>query len=235
MIGTTDRIYQGDLQQVAITQDEIEYLLTVVNLHFEHVITQADIIETYSGVRPLCDDESDQPSAVTRDYTLAMTMLNETVPLLSVFGGKLTTYRKLAESALDELTPFFPELQTAWTEYEPLPGGEYFKSLDGLIRGIQLRIKHIPIEIATRWASSYGTRVWQLLREVYTLEDFGIYFGHGLYQLEVDYLTKMEWAQSVDDILWRRSKLGLKFGKADMTLLDDYLQSVLGHQHSKIA
>lgn len=235
LIGTTDRIYQGDLQHVVITQDEIEYLLTVVNLHFERTITQADIIETYSGVRPLCDDESDQPSAVTRDYTLAMTMLNETVPLLSVFGGKLTTYRKLAESALDELTPFFPELQTAWTEYEPLPGGEYFKSLDGLIRGIQLRIKHIPIEIATRWASSYGTRVWQLLREVYTLEDFGIYFGHGLYQLEVDYLTKMEWAQSVDDILWRRSKLGLKFGKADMTLLDDYLQSVLGHQHSKIA
>jgi glycerol-3-phosphate dehydrogenase len=99
------------------------------------------------------------------------------------YWWKVNHLSKLAESALDELTPFFPELQTAWTEYEPLPGGEYF-SLDGLIRGIQLRIKHIPIEIATRWASSYGTRVWQLLREVYTLEDFGIYFGHGSINLK---------------------------------------------------
>ncbi|MBJ9985384.1 glycerol-3-phosphate dehydrogenase [Acinetobacter sp. S40] len=235
LIGTTDQIYQGDLEQVEITSNEIEYLLAVVNLHFEQSITQADIIETFSGVRPLCDDESDQPSAVTRDYTLAMTTLNGSPPLLSIFGGKLTTYRKLAEAALDELSPYFSEMQTQWTEHEPLPGGEHFKGLDSLIRGIQLRIKNIPTEIATRWASSYGTRVWQLLRGVDSLDDFGIYFEHSLYQLEVDYLIKVEWAQSVDDILWRRSKLGLKFDKTQVMVLDNYLQNVLGNQRSKIA
>lgn len=235
LIGTTDQIYQDDLEQVEITQQEIEYLLAVVNLHFENSLIQSDIIETFSGVRPLCDDESDQPSAVTRDYTLAMTMVNGTVPLLSVFGGKLTTYRRLAESALDELNCYFPELRPEWTEHEPLPGGEYFKSMESLIRGIQLRIKNIPLEIAIRWANSYGTRVWQLLREIYSFDDFGINFGHGLYQLEVDYLIKVEWVQSVDDILWRRSKLGLKFNGAEIVLLDNYLQNVLGNQQSKIA
>ena len=235
LIGTTDRVYEGDLNQVKITSEEIEYLLAVVNAHFKNKLKQSDIIDTFSGVRPLCDDESDQPSAVTRDYTLASTLIDSSAPLLSVFGGKLTTYRKLAESALNELKPYFPELPNTWTEHEALPGGENFKTLEGLVRGIQLRIKDIPVEIAIRWASTYGTRIWRLLKDVRSYQDFGQHFAQGLYEVEVNYLIQFEWVQTADDILWRRTKLGLKFEAADVVRLNDYIQHVLGNEHSMIA
>lgn len=235
LIGTTDQVYLDDLNLVNITQQEISYLLDVVNRHFKTVLTRADIIQTYSGVRPLCDDESDQPSAITRDYTLALTMVSDVAPLLSVFGGKLTTYRKLAGSALEQLKLFFPDMAPSWTEYEPLPGGEYFKGQDKLVNAIQLRIKGIAPELAKRWATSYGTRVWKLLQGVYSEEDFGICFGHGLYQLEVDYLVKEEWVESADDVLWRRSKLGFKFNQNEILVLQDYLISLVVGEQGKIA
>ncbi|MDQ1210006.1 glycerol-3-phosphate dehydrogenase [Acinetobacter baylyi] len=235
LIGTTDQVYLDDLNLVNITQQEISYLLDVVNRHFKTVLTRADIIQTYSGVRPLCDDESDQPSAITRDYTLALTMVSEAAPLLSVFGGKLTTYRKLAGSALEQLKLFFPDMAPSWTEYEPLPGGEYFKGQDKLVNAIQLRIKGIAPELAKRWATSYGTRVWKLLQGVYSEEDFGIYFGHGLYQLEVDYLVKVEWVESADDVLWRRTKLGFRFNQNEILVLQDYLISLVVGEQGKIA
>lgn len=235
LIGTTDQVYQDDLNQVNITPQETNYLLDVVNRHFKTVLSSTDIIQTYSGVRPLCDDESDQPSAITRDYTLALTLVSDVVPLLSVFGGKLTTYRKLASSALEQLKLYFPDMTPSWTQYEPLPGGEYFKGHDKLVDAIQLRIKGIATELAIRWASSYGTRVWKLLQGTYSEEDFGLHFGHGLYQLEVDYLVRVEWVKSADDVLWRRTKLGFKFNSSEIAVLQDYLISLVVVEQSKIA
>ncbi|WQG59940.1 glycerol-3-phosphate dehydrogenase [Pseudomonas sp. RTB3] len=122
IIGTTDREYQGDPSKVTITEDEIDYLLKVVNEHFKKQLSRSDIVRTYSGVRPLCNDESDNPSAVTRDYTLSLSGSAEEAPILSVFGGKLTTYRKLAESAMTHLAPFFPHMKPSWTATASLPG-----------------------------------------------------------------------------------------------------------------
>src|SRR5690606_33885290 len=121
LIGTTDREYRGDPARVKISEEETDYLLQVVNAHFKQQLSRADILHTYSGVRPLSDDESDEPSAVTRDYTLSLSGAPGEAPLLSVFGGKLTTYRKLAESALELLAPNFPHLCPAWTAKSPLP------------------------------------------------------------------------------------------------------------------
>ena len=123
IIGTTDREYTGDPAKVSITEAETDYLLNVVNSHFKQQLSRDDILRTYSGVRPLCNDESDNPSAVTRDYTLALSGASGEAPLLSVFGGKLTTYRKLAESAMAQLTPFFTQIKPSWTATATLPSG----------------------------------------------------------------------------------------------------------------
>ncbi|MEG0746562.1 MAG: glycerol-3-phosphate dehydrogenase, partial [Acinetobacter sp.] len=210
MIGTTDHEYEGDPAQVKITQEEIDYLIEVSNAHFKKQLTQADIVSTFAGVRPLCDDESDNPSAITRDYTLALSKeADDQAPLLSVFGGKLTTYRKLAESAMQQLKAFFPEMQESWTATEALPGGENMQSVAQLIQEIRAQITDASDALAKRWACAYGSRVWNFLGEVTSVEQLGQHFGQGLYVKEVDYLCTAEWVTTSQDVLWRRSKLGL--------------------------
>jgi glycerol-3-phosphate dehydrogenase len=223
LIGTTDREYQGDPSQVRISDEEIDYLLRVVNAHFRQPISRADILHSYAGVRPLCDDESDEPSAITRDYTLALSAEGDLAPLLSVFGGKLTTYRKLAESALAQLQPFFPDLKPRWTAEAPLPGGENMRSPQQLADSLCAQHSWLDPEMARRWSLSYGSRSWKILGEISSLDEMGEHFGHGLYAREVEYLCRQEWAVAVDDILWRRSKLGLLFSAEQRTRLDDYL------------
>lgn len=223
LIGTTDRVYDGDPACVEITQEEIEYLLAVVNSHFEKNITESEIIQTFSGVRPLCDDESDQPSAITRDYTLALSRVNEMAPLLSVFGGKLTTYRKLAETAMQQLKVFFPEMRGNWTATAALPGGEQMQSISQLIQEIRTHMIDVPEMLAKRWASAYGSRIWNILGEATSVEQLGQHFGHGLYAQEVDYLCRVEWVTISRDVLWRRSKLGLSFTQKETEALDAYL------------
>ncbi|MGE4406706.1 glycerol-3-phosphate dehydrogenase [Pseudomonas sp.] len=223
LIGTTDHEYRGDPARVKITDDEIDYLLAIVNAHFRHPLTRADIRHSYAGVRPLCDDESDQPSAITRDYTLALSMQPGEAPLLSVFGGKLTTYRKLAEAALAELAPLFPEMKPAWTRDAPLPGGENLSDPSSLADALCTSYPWLPGPIARRWTRSYGSRSWLLLKGTQGLEDLGECFGAGLYAREVDYLIVEEWALSLDDILWRRSKLGLFMQPAECERLQRYL------------
>jgi glycerol-3-phosphate dehydrogenase len=224
LIGTTDREYSGDPAKVAITEQETDYLLKVVNEHFNQPLNRADILHTYSGVRPLCNDESDNPSAVTRDYTLALSASTGQAPLLSVFGGKLTTYRKLAESAMVELKPFFEQMGGSWTATAPLPGGEQMSTAQALVD--QLLAKHgwLPVDIAKRWAVTYGSRVWQLLDGVNGPDDLGQAIGGGLFGREVDYLCEIEWATDADDILWRRTKLGLFTSTAEQQALREYLQ-----------
>lgn len=224
MIGTTDREYQGDPAQVQITQAETDYLLEVSNAHFKKQLTQADVIWTFAGVRPLCDDESDNPSAITRDYTLALSKENdEQAPLLSVFGGKLTTYRKLAESAMQQLKAFFPEMKGSWTATEALPGGENMESVEQLMREIRAQVTDASEDLVKRWASAYGSRIWNILGEKSSVEQLGQHIGQGLYAKEVDYLCQVEWAITSQDILWRRSKLGLSFTQKESEALDAYL------------
>lgn len=224
MIGTTDHEYQGDPAQVKITQEEIDYLIEVSNAHFKKQLTQADIVSTFAGVRPLCDDESDNPSAITRDYTLALSKeADDQAPLLSVFGGKLTTYRKLAESAMQQLKAFFPEMQESWTATEALPGGENMQSVAQLIQEIRAQITDVSDALAKRWACAYGSRVWNFLGEVTSVEQLGQHFGQGLYVKEVDYLCTAEWVTTSQDVLWRRSKLGLNFTSSEIERLDAYL------------
>ncbi|MGS7252634.1 glycerol-3-phosphate dehydrogenase [Pseudomonas anuradhapurensis] len=224
LIGTTDREYSGDPAKVAITEQETDYLLKVVNEHFNHQLGRSDIVHTYSGVRPLCNDESDNPSAVTRDYTLALSAGEGQAPLLSVFGGKLTTYRKLAESAMAELKPHFPQMRGSWTASAPLPGGENMTSVQALVDAVLARCGWLPVDIAKRWALTYGYRVWQLLDGVHGPEDLGQPLGGGLFGREVEYLCDQEWACDADDILWRRTKLGLFTSASEQQLLKDYLQ-----------
>jgi glycerol-3-phosphate dehydrogenase len=222
LIGTTDHEYQGDLNKVAITQPEMDYLLDVYNDHFKHQLGPQDILYTYSGVRSLCDDESDNPSAITRDYTLALSQ-EQDAPLLSVFGGKLTTYRKLAESAMTHLQPFFPTMKKPWTEKALLPGAENLVSVELLIQQILQAVQDVSVQLASRWAHAYGSRVWVFLNNISMLHELGQDFGHGLYAQEVDYLVNQEWAITSSDILWRRSKLGLEFTETEIQALDEYL------------
>lgn len=230
LIGTTDREYSGDPAKVAITDAETDYLLKVVNEHFNHQLSRADIQHTYSGVRPLCNDESDNPSAVTRDYTLALSASEGHAPLLSVFGGKLTTYRKLAESAMTELKPFFSQMRGSWTASAPLPGGEGMTSVQALVDAVLARHGWLPVDIAKRWVLTYGSRVWRLLEGVQGPDDLGQSIGGGLFSREVDYLCAAEWAVSVDDILWRRTKLGLFTNAAEQQALADYLQQAASNR-----
>ncbi|ENV62697.1 hypothetical protein F949_02589 [Acinetobacter junii NIPH 182] len=230
MIGTTDREYQGDPSKVQITQAETDYLLEVSNAHFKKQLTQADIIWTFAGVRPLCDDESDNPSAITRDYTLALSQeTHDQAPLLSVFGGKLTTYRKLAESAMHQLNPFFPEMKESWTASEALPGGENMASAEQLAKEIRAQITDVSESLAKRWATSYGSRIWNILGESVSIDQLGLSFGHGLFAKEVDYLCRFEWVTTSEDILWRRSKLGLVFAQNEIDRLDAYLSNKPNH------
>ncbi|OTG65477.1 glycerol-3-phosphate dehydrogenase [Acinetobacter silvestris] len=224
LIGTTDREYVGDPNHVEITDQEIDYLINVSNDHFKTQLSRADIRWTYSGVRPLCDDESDNPSAVTRDYTLSLSQEKpEDAPLLSVFGGKLTTYRKLAESVMLQLKAFFPEMQVSWTRAALLPGAEHFISADALAQEVVQKVQGVSAVLAIRWVHAYGTRVWQVLKDKTSTDELGQYFGHDLFAQEVDYLVDQEWAINSADILWRRSKLGLKFTPSEIQILDEYL------------
>ena len=224
LIGTTDREYSGDPARVAITEQETDYLLKVVNQHFKHRLNRDDILHTYSGVRPLCNDESDNPSAVTRDYTLALSAEAGQAPLLSVFGGKLTTYRKLAESAMAELAPWFTQMTASWTASAALPGGEGMSTVQALCDELLARHGWLPSALAKRWALTYGSRTWRLLEGVQGPDDLGEAIGGGLFGREVDYLCREEWAVSAQDILWRRSKLGLFLNQAEQQNLLAYLQ-----------
>lgn len=230
IIGTTDREYTGDPAKVSITEAETDYLLKVVNAHFKKQVQRGDILHTYSGVRPLCNDESDNPSAVTRDYTLSLSGGADEAPLLSVFGGKLTTYRKLAESAMAQLAPFFKHIKGSWTAVAPLPGGEQMTTPQALAAALVAKHGWLPADLAKRWSITYGQRSWKLLENADSLADLGELMGANLYSREVDYLCREEWAVDAADILWRRSKLGLFMTSAEQQKLADYLAKAVHTQ-----
>ena len=224
LIGTTDLVYEGDPAVVAISKEEIAYLCQVVNDHFVHQITPADVVWTYAGVRPLHDDESTSASAVTRDYVLEVDDAGGEAPLLSVFGGKITTFRRLAEHALEKLTPYFPRMGPGWTHSAPLPGGDIpGGNFASFIGSVTRRWPWLPPALIRRYARAYGTRIALLLGDARNMADLGRHLGDDLYACEIEYLKREEWALTAEDILWRRSKLGLHVAPATRAALEEWL------------
>ena len=226
LIGTTDVAYTGPAEDVSIDDAEIDYLLAAVNRYVTHELRRADVHYAYSGVRPLYDDNAANPSAVTRDYVFDADGGAGRAPLLSVFGGKITTYRKLAEHAMAELAGVFPRMGDAWTARAPLPGGDLPDSdFSRFLATIRQRHSWLPAPLAQHYARLYGTRIDAVLGSAGSLADLGRHFGGLLYEREARYLREIEWAQTADDILLRRTKHGLHLDRAARDDFANWLQA----------
>jgi glycerol-3-phosphate dehydrogenase len=209
LIGTTDVDYDGAPESVRIDAAETQYLCELSNRYFRRRIGPADVVWTYSGVRPLLEDESADARSVTRDYSLEL--VDAPAPLLSVFGGKITTYRALAEEALARLAPLFPQSRGPWTSGTTLPGGNLpGGDFDVFARELERRYPRLPDALRHRLARAYGTRIDALLDGAGTPAELGVELAPGLHERELVYLQRVEWARSAEDVLWRRSKLGLR-------------------------
>ena len=207
LIGTTDEDFMGDPASVTVSAREEAYLLDAVGSYLKQPLVAADIVWRYAGVRPLRDDGASKAQEATRAYVLE---LNGTPPLLSVFGGKITTHRRLAEAAMTRLAPFFPEMSGPWTAGAPLPGGDFpWHGAHALTQDLHARFPFLGAGTAARLVRTYGTLAAGIFEGTRSFADTGLLFGAGLTQLEVDWLLANEWARSADDILWRRTKLGL--------------------------
>ncbi len=233
LIGTTDVEYDGDPRSVAITPAEIDYLCAVVNRYFRRQVGAADIVWSYAGVRPLFDDASGDASAVTRDYVFDLDGGGDEAPLLSIFGGKITTYRKLAEHAMDRLAPLLGAAAGPWTATAPLPGGDLpGADFAGFLAALEARHPWLPGPLATRLARAYGSRVELIVAGRQGLNDLGQNLGGDLYEAELDYLVTHEWALTAEDVLWRRSKLGLHLDEAARTRVQAWCRE---HQKRPVA
>jgi glycerol-3-phosphate dehydrogenase len=228
LVGTTDRDYEGDPAKVAIGADEIAYLCQAASEYFVRAVRPEDVVWTFSGVRPLYDDGSSDAQAVTRDYVLALDAPVGAPALLNVIGGKITTFRRLAGAAVDKLIPHLPSrpAATAWTSASPLPGGDFaVDGFDRLVSDLATEHPYIEPPRLRRLARAYGTRVAELLRGVRSNADLGRPFGAGLSEREVNYLMAHEWARNAADVVWRRSKLGLRLSSAEVAALDEWMAS----------
>ncbi len=227
LIGTTEQEYAGDLTQVEASGEEINYLLSIVNLYFKKSILHSDVVYSYAGVRTLIDerDEKEQnASKLSRGYRLELEAGPH--PLLTVYGGKVTTYRLLAEAALRKLTATFPDMGPAWTKSAKLPGGD-FDLPENLSKKLAAEYAWLEPDLRDRYLNSYGTLSFTILGDASGPGDLGLKFGHNLYQKEVDYLCNREWAKTADDILWRRTRLGFYFSGAERDSLSSYIAQSL--------
>ena len=209
LIGTTDVPYDDDPADVAASDDEIAYLCEVASQYMRATVTPADVVWTYSGVRPLYDDGDVSASNVTRDYVFDLDVQDGQAPLLSIFGGKLTTHRELAEHAMRELKPLLDFDAEPWTAKAKLPGGDFEGTIEAFVKACQARWAFAPQEMVARMAHAYGSRIRRVLGEAATLADLGEPFAPDLYEIELRYMRDHEWARTGEDALWRRSKLGL--------------------------
>lgn len=225
LIGTTDIPYEGDPGLVSIDEMEIDYLLAAVNRYFNHTLNRNDIIQSFSGVRPLYDDSSDNPSAVTRDYLFDLDIQDDQAPLLSVFGGKITTFRKLAEHALEKLSVCFPDMGSAWTSRSALPGGDIpDANFDRYLDELAKDYSGLDRDLVRHYARLYGTYARRILDGVNSIQDLGLQFSDHLFEKEVRYLIDSEWALTVDDILTRRTKHRLHMTDAEVTKFENWFQ-----------
>lgn len=227
LIGTTDIPYEGDPSDVCVDAAEIEYLIAAVNRYFQQPLTTSDVLHSFSGVRPLFDDDADNPSAVTRDYLFDLDNAAGRCPLLSIYGGKITTYRKLAEQAIDKLAAQLPVKGRAWTAYAPLPGGDMDNAdFTRFESELQAHYAELPVDVVHHYARLYGTRAKQLLGSATVTEDLGLHFGGVLYEREVHYLVEHEWAQTAADILSRRTKHELHLSATQQSEFSDWFNTL---------
>ena len=225
LIGTTDQDYKGDPKDVKITEGEIDYLCNAASEYFVEPVRPEDIVWTYSGVRPLFDDGATKAQEATRDYVLKVEQGAGEAPILNVFGGKLTTYRRLAESALEKIAEAIGSKGDKWTAKSSLPGGEF--AVTGYLAEVEkLKSKYrfLKPSHAARLVRLYGTKAYMLLKDVNDEASLGRHFGADLYEAEVRYLMAHEWAMNAEDILWRRTKLGLSLSEQEKAALGEFLQ-----------
>jgi D-erythritol 1-phosphate dehydrogenase len=226
LIGTTDIPYDGRPEDVAIDDGEIDYLLAVVNRYCTRELKRGDIVQAFSGVRPLYDDNSANPSAVTRDYVFDIDGGEGRAPLLSVFGGKITTYRRLAEHALQKLKPHFPQMTGDWTGNARLPGGDLkgAASFEDFVENLVRHYPWIDASLARHYARLYGSMAYDLLNGAQSPKDLGRHFGALLYEREITYLREAEWAHTAEDVLERRTKHGLHLKPHEVGAVRSYLK-----------
>lgn len=224
LIGTTDAEHTAADDVPACSDEERDYLCAFASEYFEKPITPDDIVWTYSGVRPLYDDGAKEASAATRDYVL--TMNTDGAPLLNVFGGKITTYRKLAEGALHKMGDYLSHMGADWTADASMPGGDFdVADVDRLKSDLRARYDYLDQRQADRMIKGYGTQAVEILGNSTTRADLGEDFGAGLSEAEVRWLIAKEFAQTAEDILWRRSKLGLRMTQEQIAHLDTWMQN----------
>ncbi|HUW36177.1 MAG TPA: glycerol-3-phosphate dehydrogenase [Rhodocyclaceae bacterium] len=216
LIGTTEQRVD-EPESAPVSADEINYLCRAASRYTRVPVTPGDVVWSYSGVRPLTDDGAGNPSAVSRDYSFVLDDADQ-APALSVIGGKLTTYRKLAEAALAKLSPWFAQMGPAWTDTRPLPGGD-FDTLPKLVAKLQRRHPDLPKQWLAQIAHRHGSLASAVIGEAKNVAELGRDFGGGLYERELRYFVEHEWARSVEDIVWRRSKAGLALSEAQLAEL----------------
>ncbi len=223
LIGTTDESFTGDPAAVVPSSDEIAYLCEAATRYFRTQVSAAQVVWAFAGVRSLYDDGSRQAQDVTRDYVLALDAGHEAAPLLDIYGGKITTYRRLAEAALAKLSHLF-QIGPAWTANAPLPGGDVNgESITTFADRFAREHAFLPTGLTNRLVAAYGTRAFDVVAGARRLDDLGLRFGADLTAAEVRYLMRFEWAQTADDVLWRRSKLGLGLAKTDAQRLAHFM------------
>jgi glycerol-3-phosphate dehydrogenase len=223
LIGTTDRDFEGSPDKVQITTEEISYLCEATSEYFERGVTPDDVVWAYSGVRPLYDDGVSKAQEATRDYVIKVDGECRNGALINIFGGKITTYRRLAESVLEKIEEALGVRRSAWTAGATLPGGDFpVSGLEALISQLKKEAPLVADATIHRLARNYGTRARQILGPT---GELGRIFGADLGAKEVDYLIDQEWARDADDVLWRRSKLGLKISANGKDALAAYMKS----------
>ncbi|APE04554.1 glycerol-3-phosphate dehydrogenase [Alteromonas sp. RW2A1] len=223
LVGTTDEDFQGDPLDAAISDDETRYLIDVVNTYFKTKISTEDIVHSYSGVRPLLEEKNASAQELTRDYKVELKGEVGEPVLLNIFGGKITTYRKLAEHAVDKLVSCFPRAKKAWTREAPLPGGA-FSDKASLSAELKSSYPWLPESVIQRYVRQYGLLCHKFLTGASGLNDLGQDFGAQLFEAEIDYLIEHEWALTIEDVLWRRTKHGLRLNDIQKESLSNYIE-----------
>lgn len=231
LIGTTDQDYDGDPSNVKITDTEIDYLCDAASEYFQKPICRDDIVWSFSGVRPLFDDGASAAQEATRDYVLRVDGNASTPSVVNIFGGKITTYRKLAESMLEQVEELLGARGKSWTADSTLPGGNFEVSeFEAMVAKLQEEFPFLNYALALRLVRSYGTNAWAIMNGATSNSDMGRDFGGSLSEREVKYLMQNEWAETADDIVWRRSKLGIRLKEQNISALDAWMHQKSAHR-----
>ncbi len=227
LVGTTDFEFDGNPTDAAITKGEVAYLCNIVNHYFVHQVSPEDVVSTFSGVRPLYDDGSDKPQETTRDYKIKLDTLFPGAPMVTIYGGKLTTYRNLSENVVTKLRPYLPKMKNPWTDNTSLDVDLQNVSdfSEFVIQSIS-EYAFLDSQLVDELICRHGSNIHKLLANVNFETDMGQCFGHNLYELEVKYFISEEWATSVEDILWRRTKLGMLFDHSQTRTLADWFANL---------